>query len=165
MSPELVTGQEYGTSSDVWAIGIVLFEMLALRRPFDGANLVKVAALIGRGKPLEEAHRALEASGHPEELKRLASANGLLHPVPGERTKLRRILEVYPPDANEGAESEVAEADRSDKLPQKLLKATVIGYVCIINIEVEEDQMTLLSPSAGPLPFKYLLVGSVKFDT
>lgn len=63
------------------------------------------------------------------------------------------------------SESEVAEADRSDKLPQKLLKATVIGYVCIINIEVEEDQMTLLSPSAGPLPCKYLLVGSVKFDT
>ena len=42
MSPELVTGQDYGTSSDVWALGIVLFEMLALRRPFDGANLVVV---------------------------------------------------------------------------------------------------------------------------
>ena len=35
MSPELVSGHEYGTSSDVWAIGVVLFEMLALRRPFD----------------------------------------------------------------------------------------------------------------------------------
>lgn len=62
------------------------------------------------------------------------------------------------------SESEVAEIDRSDKLPQNLLKATVIGYVCIVKIEVEEDKMTLLSPSAGPLPCKYLLVGSVKFD-
>lgn len=62
------------------------------------------------------------------------------------------------------SESEVAEADRSEKLPQKLLKASVIGYVCIVNIDLEEDKMTLLSPSAGPLPCKYLLVGSVKFD-
>ena len=46
MSPELVRGEEYGTSSDVWAVGVVLFEMLALRRPFDGTNMLEVAGLI-----------------------------------------------------------------------------------------------------------------------
>jgi len=32
MSPELVRGERYGKPSDVWALGIVLFEMLALCR-------------------------------------------------------------------------------------------------------------------------------------
>ena len=32
MSPELVRGERYGKPSDVWALGVVLFEMLALCR-------------------------------------------------------------------------------------------------------------------------------------
>ena len=42
MSPELVTGQDYGTSSDVWAVGVVLFEMLALCSPFAAGNFAQV---------------------------------------------------------------------------------------------------------------------------
>ena len=45
MSPELVAGHEYGTSSDTWAVGIVLFEMLALCRPYEGANSLMVRAI------------------------------------------------------------------------------------------------------------------------
>ena len=48
MSPELVKGQEYGTSSDVWAVGVVLFEMIALCRPFDGVNFFHIASVLTR---------------------------------------------------------------------------------------------------------------------
>ena len=109
MSPELITGQDYGTSSDVWAVGVVLFEMLALRRPFDGANIVEMANLIDKGIPLAEARATLDASGHTLELRRLASSAGLLNPVPSERTKLSRVIEMYPPP-NEGPEADTAEA-------------------------------------------------------
>ena len=63
------------------------------------------------------------------------------------------------------SEKDAALVESGEKLPQRLLKASVAGYVCVVSIEVEEDKMTLLSPSAGPLPSKYLLVGSVKFDS
>jgi NIMA (never in mitosis gene a)-related kinase len=32
MSPELLRGEPYGKPSDVWALGILLFELLALCR-------------------------------------------------------------------------------------------------------------------------------------
>ena len=38
MSPELVNGEPYGRPSDAWAVGVLLFEMLSLERPFEGTN-------------------------------------------------------------------------------------------------------------------------------
>ena len=34
MSPELWKNQRYGPHSDVWALGVLLYEMAALRHPF-----------------------------------------------------------------------------------------------------------------------------------
>ena len=34
MSPELLTKQAYGAGSDVWALGVTAFELMALRKPF-----------------------------------------------------------------------------------------------------------------------------------
>lgn len=38
MAPEMVSRQPYGSSVDVWSFGIVLHEMLLLRRPFTGSS-------------------------------------------------------------------------------------------------------------------------------
>lgn len=46
MAPELLRGQRADTRSDVWALGIVMFEMLAGRRPFRGATPYEAAAAI-----------------------------------------------------------------------------------------------------------------------
>ncbi|XP_049781370.1 serine/threonine-protein kinase Nek8-like, partial [Schistocerca cancellata] len=35
LSPELCDGRDYGRESDIWATGVVIYEMLALRRPFE----------------------------------------------------------------------------------------------------------------------------------
>ncbi|MEX5256241.1 protein kinase domain-containing protein [Kocuria arenosa] len=43
-SPELVTGQRVDTRADVYSAGIVLFELLAGRRPFEGGPLVVARA-------------------------------------------------------------------------------------------------------------------------
>lgn len=34
LSPEEVRHEAYGTPSDVWALGVVAYELLTLRRPF-----------------------------------------------------------------------------------------------------------------------------------
>lgn len=96
MSPELISGLPYGKSSDAWAVGIILFELLALVRPFDGTNMMNTCMLISSGMPRPAARKAMEESGHPQELCALASSKGLLNPDPAARTKLNAVLADYP---------------------------------------------------------------------
>ena len=42
LSPEMATGRPYGAPSDVWGLGIVLYELLTLVRPFRSASLVQL---------------------------------------------------------------------------------------------------------------------------
>merc|ERR1719456_1041320 len=41
-SPELCERRPYNNKSDVWAIGVVFYECLALRKPFEARNLVEL---------------------------------------------------------------------------------------------------------------------------
>ncbi|MCU0654857.1 MAG: protein kinase [Polyangiaceae bacterium] len=50
MSPEQARGdRDVGPPSDVWAVGVILFEMLAARRPFVGATSYEVVRLVQQG--------------------------------------------------------------------------------------------------------------------
>ena len=50
MSPEQARGKPVDRRSDIWALGCVLYEMLARRRAFEGETVSDlVAAVIGRG--------------------------------------------------------------------------------------------------------------------
>ena len=39
MSPELCRGESYGTKTDIWALGCVLYEMITLKKPFDDKEI------------------------------------------------------------------------------------------------------------------------------
>ena len=50
LSPEICNGQRYNNKSDIWSLGILLFEMSALKQPFSGRSLQQLVMAISRAK-------------------------------------------------------------------------------------------------------------------
>jgi serine/threonine-protein kinase len=50
MAPEVLAGEEAGTASDVWALGVSLFELLTGEKPFRGKDADELFAAIARGR-------------------------------------------------------------------------------------------------------------------
>jgi len=80
MAPEQMRGTEVDTRSDLWSLGVVLYEMLAGRRPFPGEHAAMVREAILNDQPEPIARRCPEA---PPALARLTT--GLLAKNPAER--------------------------------------------------------------------------------
>lgn len=51
LSPEVCLGQKYDHKSDMWMLGIILYEMCALKRPFEGESLNQVLNKILKEDP------------------------------------------------------------------------------------------------------------------
>lgn len=49
MSPELINQQRYNEMSDIWAVGCLVYELAALRPPFDAPNQLTLALKINKG--------------------------------------------------------------------------------------------------------------------
>ena len=89
-SPEMFAGRPYGGASDMWALGVIAFELLTLRLPFETDNM---ASLIHMVMSCEMSDDLLERCNHPQTLCRLASRHGLLHLSPSLRSKPSHVLQ------------------------------------------------------------------------
>jgi len=70
MSPEQARGQEVDARSDIFSLGVVLYEMLAGRAPFTGVNALEVIGEILKTEPAPLKSLAPDA---PAELQRIVS--------------------------------------------------------------------------------------------
>ena len=50
LSPEIIEGRPYSFKSDIWSLGVMLYELCALKPPFEGNNMHFLAMSIVRGK-------------------------------------------------------------------------------------------------------------------
>jgi len=85
LSPEICMERPYTFSSDIWALGCVLYELAALRVPFDAQSLQKLVQKITRGPP------PVIPPPFSAELKQLCS--DLLHREESQRPSAPEILQ------------------------------------------------------------------------
>jgi serine/threonine-protein kinase len=70
MSPEQARGQKVDQRTDIFSLGVVLYEMIAGRSPFDGVNALDVISAILQKEPQPLTTQATEP---PSELQRIVS--------------------------------------------------------------------------------------------
>jgi NIMA (never in mitosis gene a)-related kinase len=85
LSPEICMEKPYSFSSDIWALGCILYEMAALRVPFDASSLQALVQKITRGPA------PVLPSAYSPELRQLCS--DLLHREQSQRPLAPEILQ------------------------------------------------------------------------
>lgn len=86
LSPEIIESRPYSFKSDIWSMGVLLYELCALRPPFEGGNMHFLMMKISRGQypPIP--------SQYSRELKQLISS--MLELRVHLRPNINQILKV-----------------------------------------------------------------------
>ena len=153
MAPEQALGRSIDQRADVFAFGVVLYEMLTGQRPFRGATGTEVVAAILKDEP-----EALPESV-PQHLRQVVGR--CLRKAPEDRfASARDVFEVLRTQSVLAAATPAAE--RSPRPPHRvvLAAATVLG-IAVLGVAVlviVRGRGATTAPATGPEPRRVLVM-------
>lgn len=123
MSPEQVNGKPVDSRSDIFSFGVMLYEMLSGKRPFQGQTTTEILAKILEAEPtpLSESR-----SGLPEDLERIACR--CLHKKPEQRYNDTRDLVAALADL----QRETLSTRIAPSVPKRSRPWLVVGGIAIV---------------------------------
>lgn len=92
-APEVMSGRKYGVGADMWALGVLLYELCTLKRPFYGSNLHELHKNIesGRFEPIPAENCPAEARERRRNLSALLNVDPTKRPSASDLLKLSFI--------------------------------------------------------------------------
>ncbi len=177
MSPEQATGSAVGPQADVYACGVILYEMLAGRPPFDETNYnVLVAKLLTAQPPdlgtrrkglpsglIAAVHRALEKE--PEQ--RFASAEAFAAALPSPQVGRAEVLELETAGTVGVPTAKRPKAGRS-RWPYAILVAVLAGGAAaavIVTRQTDQPAPAPQQPAPAPAPKPATPIGKLEVKT
>eukprot|EP00767_Chilomastix_cuspidata_P007349 gnl/Chilomastix_cuspidata/7989.p1 GENE.gnl/Chilomastix_cuspidata/7989~~gnl/Chilomastix_cuspidata/7989.p1 ORF type:complete len:400 (-),score=112.83 gnl/Chilomastix_cuspidata/7989:46-1104(-) len=146
MSPEIWRAQPYGPRSDMWGLGCLLYEMIALDRPFGGRTLEELSAAVCT-RPFRTVPRGAAAGDL------MAVAAALLRKDPTARPSAQELLTAAPIQAQLGTRSILSRAPRNPARAStpRMPRLPAIRHACA------SPRAQPLRPPATPTPVRQKL--------
>eukprot|EP01061_Rhynchopus_euleeides_P009572 TRINITY_DN18757_c0_g1_i1.p1 TRINITY_DN18757_c0_g1~~TRINITY_DN18757_c0_g1_i1.p1 ORF type:complete len:676 (+),score=195.69 TRINITY_DN18757_c0_g1_i1:44-2029(+) len=110
MSPEVISGRSYNRASDVWSLGCLFYEMVALRKPFSSHSLNQLVQLVTAEEPPPQ----VNASETVQKIIRM-----LLRKDPEKRGTLKDVLAI--PEVQMALPSANPNTSRAPEVPNVAL--------------------------------------------
>ncbi|KAK7195631.1 protein kinase [Novymonas esmeraldas] len=86
LAPELWQRQSYSYKADIWSLGVIFYELLALRKPFQASNLSELMELVTR----QGSYAPLPADRYSSDM--IGLVDQMLRVDPNERPSITHIL-------------------------------------------------------------------------
>ena len=139
MAPEQAMGEKTDARSDLWAVGVVLYQLLSGRRPFEADSMVTLVYRIAKEEPqpLGELRKDVPAA-----LRRIVAR--CLEKRPEKRFQSgRELADALTQVRNElDAEHEVDSAGKPRRLPLKVKLAIVMAGVVAVTMALASQFVT-----------------------
>lgn len=117
LSPEIIESKPYSSKTDIWSLGVILYELCALKPPFNADSLHFLALKIVKGS------YAPIPSHYSREMKNLMSI--LLQVDPVRRPSINEIMKL--PIINERVKNFLSETVRQIEFSHTILHNKVLG--------------------------------------
>lgn len=135
-SPELAAGHPYGRASDAWALGVCLYELATLKKPFIASSILELACCI-----CDEPFAPLPADTAADCALAIA---GLLEKDAAKRLQLQDAIALLESAASPLIPSVAKEEEASQGSPQGLAEE---------ELESEPAQISVAQPHAPSVAF------------
>ncbi|AAZ13475.1 Repressor of differentiation kinase 2 [Trypanosoma equiperdum] len=141
LSPELWRRAPYSKKSEMWALGVVLYEVMMLKRPFGGRNMDELI------NNIVHARRAPLPNMYSDELRRVCDQ--LLSLDPAKRPSLRQLFQQ--PFIRRGLDSLRRSVETHKKIPPRTFSEIARNIDEVLRPGLPEYRGSSVTPHRGML--------------
>eukprot|EP00002_Diphylleia_rotans_P007027 TRINITY_DN164_c0_g1_i5.p1 TRINITY_DN164_c0_g1~~TRINITY_DN164_c0_g1_i5.p1 ORF type:complete len:474 (+),score=111.83 TRINITY_DN164_c0_g1_i5:51-1472(+) len=149
LSPEVWHSQEYNHKSDIWALGVLLYEIACLKYPYDAANVKDLAKKVVKGQ-----YQKLPKQ-YSKELTQVIADMLVLEPAKrpsiDEVLAFAPIVKRLPALIRELGIDESCGTDLKASIPMPRRMSTLTYDITLVSIKLLANNSTSFNPPAMPV--------------